>query len=119
MIFVDGENFAIRYGDMLKARGINPPEPGSPNGPWYEPGVALWSQLLNPQTNDYHTPVVRRYFYTSVPGDEPARLRIEQWCKDRGFESPRVFHRDKARGSKQVDITLATEMLTGAHRRQL
>jgi uncharacterized LabA/DUF88 family protein len=34
-----------------------------------------------------------------------------------GIEAPRVFKRDKNRGSKQVDISLATEMLSHAHRK--
>jgi uncharacterized LabA/DUF88 family protein len=127
MLFVDGENFAIRYGEMLgawkEARGDkqSAPQPADfrsqPGGVWYEPNVALWAQCLNLDTRSTAVRLVRRYYYTSVAGDEPERQRIEQWLKDRGFEAPRVFHRDKNRGSKQVDISLTTEMLTHAHRR--
>lgn len=127
MLFVDGENFAMRYAETLAAwkearsHMRPPPEPHAAalignNGVWYEPNVALWAQCLNPDPRG-HWRLVRRHFYTSVPGDEPERQRIEQWLKDRGFEAPRVFHRDRNRGSKQVDITLTTEMLTHAHRR--
>jgi len=76
----------------------------------------LWAQFLNPPQGT-GIRLVRRHFYTSVPGDEPERERIEEWLKGRGFEAPRVFHRDKNRGSKQVDISLTTEMLTHAHRK--
>ena len=120
MIFVDGENFVMRYGEMREAvvqrTGLEPkPWQG---GLWYEPNIALWAQALNPMVHpNFHTHVVRRYFYTSVGGDGAEKTRIEQWLKDRGFEAPRVFHRDKKRGSKQVDISLTTEMLTHAHRK--
>ena len=117
MLFADGENFAMRYGGMLKKRGLTEsPVPPIHGAIWHEPNVALWAQFLNPHpTQAAH--LVRRYFYTSVGKDQPEKERIETWLKDRNFEAPRVFHRDKERGSKQVDITLTTEMLTHAHRR--
>lgn len=61
--------------------------------------------------------VLRRYFYTSIGGADAEKRRIEEWLKGRGIEAPRVFHKDRNRGSKQVDISLATEMLTHAHRK--
>src|SRR5580700_2103570 len=105
MLFVDGENFAMRYGEMRKAwhevHGDN--APNQKGGLWYEPNVALWAQVLNPQPAFTGVRLVRRHFYTSVLGSNEECVRIEQWLKDRGFEAPRVFHRDKSRGSKQVD----------------
>jgi uncharacterized LabA/DUF88 family protein len=117
MLFVDGENFAIRFGEAIKARGLTDPTHLSISGGiWYEPSVALWAQFMNPHAS-IASHLVRRHFYTSVRGDEVERTRIEQWLKDRGFEAPRVFPRDKNGRSKQVDISLTTEMLTHAHRR--
>jgi uncharacterized LabA/DUF88 family protein len=115
MLFVDGENFAMRFGEMLGDRHLNALQVSG--GLWYEPDVALWAQNLNPQPQFTGVRLVRRHFYTSVPGGGERIARIEQWLKDRGFEAPRVFHRDKNRGSKQVDISLTTEMLTHAHRK--
>lgn len=103
MLFVDGENFAMRYGEMLalaKEAGREPKPTSHQAAVWHEPNVALWAQFLNPHPT-HASSLVRRHYYTSVPGDEPERQRIEQWLKDRDFEAPRVFHRDKNRGSKQ------------------
>ena len=122
MLFVDGENFVMRYGQMHDARVKETrDEPVTPlgvnnAGVWFERDKALWAQQLNPPPGG-HVRMVRRYFYTSAPGDDPARVAVAQWLKDRGFEAPRVFHRDKERGSKQVDISLTTDMLTHAHRK--
>jgi uncharacterized LabA/DUF88 family protein len=119
MIFVDGENFAMRYGEMLqeaRERTGKEPQPALSGGIWYEKNIALWARFLDPHPRGSFR-ILRRYFYTSVPGDAQERQRIEQWLKDHRFEAPRVFHRDKHRGSKQVDISLATEMLTHAHRK--
>ncbi len=39
MVFVDGENLAIRYGAMAT---------GGAATPWYEPSIPVWHQDLNP-----------------------------------------------------------------------
>jgi uncharacterized LabA/DUF88 family protein len=118
MMFVDGENFAIRYRAMAKALEDRQAQVWK-EGVWEDPGVAVWAQVLNPQgyrTAESSTRMVRKYYYTSVQGDEQRRSEVTAWLKARGFEAPRVFARDRNRGSKQVDITLATDMLTHAHR---
>lgn len=110
MIFVDGENLAIRYGNVLK-QGREPHK----DGVVYVPGVIVWSSHLNP---DKSTPaVMRKYYYTAVQGDQPALVDIEKQLKDIGIETPRVFKKDKGKGSKRVDITLATDMLLHATRK--
>jgi hypothetical protein len=124
MLFVDGENFAIRYAETLaswrETHGKDAqPRPGElygNNSVWYEPDVAVWANCLNPDPRGVWR-LVRRHYYTSVRGDEQKRDQIEQWLKARGFEAPRVFPRDKNGRSKQVDISLTTEMLTHAYRR--
>ena len=74
MIFVDGENLAIRYGAMLKERKEN----ASPDMV-YVPDILAWSTLLNPQ---YGTPaVMRKYYYTSVQGDRDKVKEIEKQLK--------------------------------------
>ena len=112
MIFVDGENLAIRYGNMLKQRKEKP----SPDIV-YVPNVLVWSASLNPQQNSSTPAVMRKYYYTAVQGDHPAVNEIEKQLKDLGIETPRVFKKDKDKGSKQVDITLATDMLLHATRK--
>lgn len=63
------------------------------------------------------TRVIRKHYYTSQQGDDSVRIESEEWLKGRGFEMPRVFRRDKTRRSKQVDISLTTEMLLHASRK--
>jgi len=108
MMFIDGENLAIRYKAQLGTE-----QPAS--HVVHVPSVMLWSayasRIQGPQN------YIRRYYYTSCQGDNLRRDEIAAQLKRLGIEAPRVFHRTKSRGSKRVDITLATEMLTHAHRR--
>ena len=113
MVFVDGENLAIRYGAMLKGRDVTEAAKFC-----YRPDVAVWTQQLSPAGGQLAgTRVVRKYFYTSVRGDADKIDETTDWLKSRGFESPRVFKKNKDRGSKQVDISLATDMLTHASKK--
>jgi uncharacterized LabA/DUF88 family protein len=107
MIFVDGENLAIRYKALLEDR--TPPTHVS-----FEKDVAVWSHHLNPQAHGIET--IRKYYYTSVSQDEPRRHEIEDFLKGAGIEAPRVFAKTKGKRSKRVDVSLTTEMLTHAHR---
>lgn len=108
MMFVDGENLAKRYGAILKTD-----KPRS--HVVYEPDVYVWSRyatrINGPQ--DF----IRRYYYTSAPGDQPSRDTIAEQLRQLGIEAPRVFHRPRNGRSKRVDITLATDMLSHAHRK--
>jgi uncharacterized LabA/DUF88 family protein len=115
MMCVDGENLAMRY-KVLKQRrdGITRLEPSE----WYEPDVSLWSDTLN-QLCEY-AGMLRRHYYTSVIGDEVRRKSIEDRLKAAGIEAPYVFKKpkdDTRRRSKGVDISLAADMLTHAHRK--
>lgn len=111
MVFVDGENLAMRYGEMLG--GVPPPQKMES---WYRPGVAVWAQELSPPSSNISTRVIRKYYFTSEQGSDERRTEAVDWLKDRGFEIPHVFRRDKERGSKQVDISLTVEMLMHAVR---
>ncbi|WP_187613901.1 hypothetical protein [Paraburkholderia sp. 31.1] len=75
MVFVDGENFAIRYGCMLKANGI-----ASHPDVQYEQDVFVWRKAWGNLTTGMPT-VMRKYFYTSVTGDD---LRIQNSRKLEG-----------------------------------
>ena len=110
MIFVDGENLAIRYGAMLKERKESPR-----SDIVCVPNILAWSTLLNPR---HGTPaVMRKYYYTSVQGDRDKVKEIEEKLKDVGIETPRVFKKTKDKGSKGVDIALSTDMLLHATRK--
>ena len=108
MIFVDGENLAIRYKSEL---GENQPQ-GHVN---YESDVYVWS----PYVSRIHGPenYIRRYYYTSTPGDKEKIEKAENELLKIGIDAPRIFHKTRGKPSKGVDIKLATEMLTHAHRK--
>lgn len=106
MMFVDGENLAKRYAAI---RG----EDRQRDHVQWRKDVYVWSPYAN---RSGFPQVVRRYYYTSAPGDLDAREAIEEELRGIGIEAPRVFHRPKTGRSKRVDITLATDMLSHAHR---
>jgi uncharacterized LabA/DUF88 family protein len=108
MMFVDGENLAKRYGAML---GEDKPM----SHVHYQRDVYVWSPYASRSNGPQD--VIRRYYYTSAPGDQPSRDVIGEALRSLGLEAPRVFHRPKSGRSKRVDITLATDMLTHAHRK--
>jgi len=114
MMFVDGENLAMRYGAMLK-------EAGKPlvATPWYRPDVMVWAQALSPDANSLPgTRILRKHCYTSAAGDDVALAEIADWLKERRFEAPRVFKKEgTSKRSKQVDISLCTDMLLHGFRR--
>ena len=111
MVFADGENFAIRYGSQL---GEETPLPFVT----FERGVCVWSTFLN-TPNHLHCKIMRRSYYTSVQGSGEDRQRVRDLLKEAGVEAPHVFRKDKQRGSKRVDISLAVDMLTHAHRKNM
>lgn len=113
MVFVDGENLAIRYGAMAKGQAA--PQHLSIR---YQPDIAVWAQALSPVASSLSgTRVIRKYYYTSVQGDDDKLVSTEDWLKNIGFEAPRVFKKTKTKGSKRVDISLATDMLSHVFRR--
>lgn len=109
MIFIDGENLAIRYQEMLGG-----------NSPFdhvnHLTNVFIWSHFLNFETHAT-CEIVRRYYYTSIKGSADKIAEIAEQLKSIGIEAPRVFKKHKTRGSKQVDISLSVDMLTHASRK--
>lgn len=108
MMFIDGENLAKRYAAM---RG----EERQRIHVSFMKDVYVWSPLANRSNGPAQ--IIRRHYYTSAPGDLPARTAIEDQLRVTGIEAPHVFYRSKSGRSKRVDITLATDMLTHAHRK--
>jgi uncharacterized LabA/DUF88 family protein len=106
MMFIDGENLAKRYANL---RGTDRQR----RHVAFKQDVYVWSTYAN---RPRFPQVIRRHYYTSAPGDRDARSAIEEELRGVGIESPYVFHRPKSGRAKRVDITLATDMLSHAHR---
>jgi hypothetical protein len=119
MMFVDGENLVIRAQQVARDKGVS-----LPKGPLYSPDVFVWlpdwvaTRAFVPAT-EYTVPLqphaVRAHYYTSLAGAEEKIRRIREALFELGF-TPKVFKRSKTRGSKAVDITLATDMLAHGYR---
>lgn len=107
MMFVDGENLAIRYKSELADRQ-------QADHVYYVPDVLVWSCFASRPNGPQQ--FIRRYYYTSAEGGDDVRNEYELKLKDLGIEAPKVFPRTKSRKSKGVDISLATDMLQHAHR---
>ena len=111
MLFVDGENLTLRYQDQL---GDAPPLPHVS----LRRDVWVWSRMLNAHAHD-KCEILRTHYYTSVVGDDLLIATVEDELKDIGIDAPRVFKRPRDRRSKQVDISLAVEMLGHAQKRNI
>lgn len=112
MVFVDGENLAIRYGKMLANKGSTPADHIR-----YEPDIYVWSTGLN--NICFTGAVIRKYYYTSLQGDTQRLVEIEEDLKAAGIETPRVFKKKRNQRTKRVDISLATDMLMHASHRNI
>ncbi len=108
MIFVDGENLAIRY-----KQGLAGSEPLK--HVQFLENVYVWSRFAN-IPHHVHCDVIRKHYYTAVQGDDHKIEDVESQLKNIGIEAPRVFKKKKGRPSKRVDISIATEMLAHASR---
>lgn len=112
MMFIDGENLAIRYKELLNAD----PSLEQQSHVNYKEDIYVWSNYAN-IPHHIHCEVVRKHYYSAVQGDEDLRKTVIEELKECGIESPNIFKKLKGRSSKRVDITLATDMLSHAHRR--
>lgn len=110
MVFVDGENLAVRYGSLLQSKGMSAPEHAA-----FEPDVYVWSTGLN--NICYWGGVRRCHYYTSITGDTDKITDVVDKLKAAGIQAPNVFKKTKNKGSKRVDISLATDMLIHAARK--
>ena len=108
MLFVDGENLAIRYQSLI---GAATPLPRVS----LERDTFVWANGFNSACIE--AGVRRKHYYTSVQGDPSKIDEVADKLKALGIEAPRVFKRTKNRGSKRVDISLSTEMLVHAARK--
>jgi uncharacterized LabA/DUF88 family protein len=119
MLFVDGENFAIRAEKVARDKGIK-----LVPGPYYMPNVFAWLPGIRPTvalTNNEATPIhvqphaVRAHCYTSVSGDEQMVQQVREALWSLGF-APEVFKKvRKDEKAKGVDIALTRDLLSHAH----
>jgi len=109
MVFVDGENLACRYATELGDQSAQ-------DHVKYRKDTFVWSRFANMK---YHQrcEVLRHYYYTTVQGDDLAIDGVVGELKAVGIEAPRVFKKRRGRSAKRVDISLATDMLSHAHRK--
>ena len=107
MLFVDGENLAIRYGNMLGDKEL-------PDHVHFKKDEYVWSDVLNAALELYE--MSRSHYYTSAIGTDDVREIVEDTLRSFRMDAPRVFQRFKGRGSKRVDISLTTEFLMHAFR---
>lgn len=110
MMFIDGENLAIRYKNIL---GSNAPRPDVE----HEADIFVWNVKAN--VLDHNAcEIIRHFYYTSVSGDSEKIDLIKDRLINLGIEAPRVFKKKyKNEKAKSVDIMLATEMLSHAYRK--
>jgi NYN domain-containing protein len=116
MMFVDGENLALRAKDIARAsdRVLSP-------GPHYMPDTYIWFPNYKPTVRTGigglrlmlapHS--MRSFYYTAVQGDEPKKREVEESLWTMGF-SPVVFKKAAGSKSKGVDIRLTIDLLTNA-----
>jgi hypothetical protein len=118
VLFVDGENLTLRAQQLARDTGVRLSE-----GPFYSRDtfvwIACWPGVRGMEAARSTIPLqaagIRAYYYTSVVGNEEKIRSAKEALYEMQFK-PKVFRRSKTRGSKAVDITLATDMLDHAHR---
>jgi uncharacterized LabA/DUF88 family protein len=118
MMFVDGENFAIRGRAIATAEGFTFEE-----GELYRQSVFLWLPQIKARTNlaeetsslKLQSTAVRAFYYTSVTGSDETVLEVRRSLRALDFD-PVVFKRpsDPNRKAKGVDISLTKDMLGNA-----
>ncbi|WP_176256766.1 NYN domain-containing protein [Derxia lacustris] len=109
MIFVDGENLAIRFKNLIESNKIS-----QSDHVINEPNIYVWSRI---QFWHHHAncSFIRSHYYTCARADDSRIDQISDELRNLGITDPRVFKKKSNGRSKRVDITLATEMLSHAH----
>jgi uncharacterized LabA/DUF88 family protein len=112
MLFVDGENLSIRFGSMLRNR-----DGQQVDEVVYRKDTYVWNPYLSGRNVVVGGGILRTHYYTAVQGDQPTVEEVARELKNANIDAPRVFKKSKGARSKRVDITLATEMLLHATRK--
>jgi uncharacterized LabA/DUF88 family protein len=118
MLFVDGENITIRAQEHAEENNRVIPS----TAPVYLKDVYFWPADIfgdpsrvgqfYPNLQDFGR---RSCYYTSARGSDEKLDEIRHALRDVGFR-PTIFKRTRSREAKGVDISLATDMLSNAHR---
>jgi uncharacterized LabA/DUF88 family protein len=117
MLFVDGENLAIRWQRVSEAKDLSLKE-----GEYFLKNVFAWPPTLRGTAKlavghiDLQPHAIRAYYYTSVVGDTDKQNEVKDALQHLGF-NPVVYKKnaqsDKAKG---VDIALTKDVLRHAFR---
>jgi uncharacterized LabA/DUF88 family protein len=106
MIFVDGENVAIRYKNIKDKH--------EPHMVKEVQDIYAWPESnFHVLQNHPNFSIIRSYYYTCVRGDEDKIKETRREIKLLGFESPCVFKKVQGK-SKMVDISLCVDMVSQA-----
>jgi uncharacterized LabA/DUF88 family protein len=117
MMYVDGENLAIRAKEFATQRELT-----LTTGPHYQPDVFVWFPGVFGNQALTNTPAaqlqvqdhaIRSYYYTSVKGDDSRVTAARESLWLLGFQ-PEVFKKVSASRAKGVDIALSRDMLRDA-----
>ena len=117
MLFVDGENFAIRAQELAKREELAL----SVDQTNYMQDVFVWLPGWDPLTTPFQHRIfpldnahaVRAYYYTSVAGDDVKVLEVKRALRALNFDH-QVFKKVRGSKSKGVDISLTKDMLSHA-----
>lgn len=112
MVFVDGENLALRIEALQRVLGKRY---SLPQSHFLESGVAFWAAQLS--TGAFGLPerrVVRVNYYTACSGDLPKIQSLRETLQRLGVGHTWVHKKKKGQKSKAVDIQLATDLLMSA-----
>lgn len=110
MIFIDGENLAIRFKHFIESCSLDSLE----DHIGYKPNIYVWSPYLN-LGNQSICPILRIFYYTSLKGDKEKLTEIFDALRKLGVTDPKIFKKKSNNRTKRVDITLATDMLSHAY----
>jgi uncharacterized LabA/DUF88 family protein len=114
MLFVDGENLAIRYKEIKKDMEPYNIKEKVVKEKNKEMDIYVWPtnkfHMIQGHPNYY---VIRSYYYTCVKGDNEKIDEIKEELKILGFQSPCVYKKIGGK-SKKVDIGLCVDVLTQA-----
>lgn len=117
MLFVDGENLAIRFKELAKQKSIQ-----LNNGPYYEEDTFVWMPgehglsftAMSLGGSGKTLEAIRSTYYTSVKGDDKKVEEVKNKLWQLGFQ-PEVFKKnDPSKKAKGVDIALTKDMLSHA-----
>ena len=89
MIFVDGENLAIRFASHIKKQELE-----IRRGVVHRPDTFVWSPKLSGRVVEGGG-MIRAHYYTAVQGSHDSVCCVESELKTLGIAAPRIFQEGK------------------------